>query len=307
MDDLGVGWKDLREVKPDLVYVSSQLLGSRGNPPRGSATARRSQAYGGLTHLWSYRDGDPVGGNCELPRPARRPPLRARGPRRSPAPRGDRRRCALRARAGRHRRRHARRPDHGGGARARVGRRRRQRRRAGCTVGRVPVRGQRGLVRRSASGTTTTGSRCARPWANPAWASGERWTSAAGRLAGRAELNGLVDAWTAHAVTARGRARACQEHGVPAGPMLYPYELLADGHLAQRGFLATLRPARCRPPHRRGRRRSARPTWLRCTSRPRRCSGSTPGRSVSTCSAWTPPRSSASSPTACWKWPPSRR
>ena len=236
MDDLGVGWKDLREVKPDLVYVSSQLLGSRGTRAEWIGYGPSVQAYGGLTHLWSYRNGDPVGGNANYP------DLLV----------GHL--CTIAGLAGL-----LRREATGAGAHCELAQ-------VDTVVGTLgDLIMAEGLAPGSVGADGNDDERGA-PWGvfrcagnedwcvicvrddddwvalckamgNPAWASGERWTSAAGRLAGRAELNGLVDAWTA-TQSPLEVARACQEHGVPAGPMLYPYELLADGHLAQRGFLA---------------------------------------------------------------------
>ena len=67
MADLGLGFDDLAAVNPRLVYVSSQLLGSRGTHASWLGYGPSVQAYGGLTDLWSYADGPPVGGNSNHP------------------------------------------------------------------------------------------------------------------------------------------------------------------------------------------------------------------------------------------------
>src|SRR5437899_3687153 len=74
---------------------------------------------------------------------------------------------------------------------------------------------------------------------DPPWAGDERFSSAAGRLPARRELDGLVGAWTADR-SPDDVAAACQAHGVPAGPMRYASELLADPHLLERGFPASI-------------------------------------------------------------------
>ena len=66
----------------------------------------------------------------------------------------------------------------------------------------------------------------------------ERFASLAGRHEHHSELDRLVGAWTAEqdrwAVT-----RACQSVGIAAGPVLDEADLLADPHLADRGFFRT--------------------------------------------------------------------
>ena len=145
-----LGYDELAErSNPRLVYVSSQLLGSRGTHAAWIGYGPSVQAYGGLTApLVLRRRRPPVGRQLQPSRPARRPPVRAR--RASPVCSGARppvtgAHCEVAqvetvvATLGDLLLAEALEPG--------IGRRRRQRRRARRTVGRVPVRRQRGLVR----------------------------------------------------------------------------------------------------------------------------------------------------------------
>jgi crotonobetainyl-CoA:carnitine CoA-transferase CaiB-like acyl-CoA transferase len=70
---------------------------------------------------------------------------------------------------------------------------------------------------------------------DPPWATDGRWSSARDRLAARDELGALVAAWTRSRSPDEVTA-ACQNHGVPSGPMRYPVELLTDPHFVSRDF-----------------------------------------------------------------------
>ena len=68
MDGLGLGYDRLSEVNPDVVMVSSQLMGSRGEWSGWSGYGPNSQGTGGMTHLWSYQGWDrPVGTQSIFP------------------------------------------------------------------------------------------------------------------------------------------------------------------------------------------------------------------------------------------------
>ncbi|MGI9597746.1 MAG: CoA transferase, partial [Acidimicrobiales bacterium] len=68
---------------------------------------------------------------------------------------------------------------------------------------------------------------------NPEWASDPRFASAAGRREHHDELDDLINGWTAghtpHEIFA-----SCQQHGVPAAPVLHELEAMADPHLQAR-------------------------------------------------------------------------
>ncbi len=74
-----------------------------------------------------------------------------------------------------------------------------------------------------------------RAMGDPSWADDERFASAAGRQAHHDEIDGHLTAWTTtssrHEIAAR-----LQAEGVAAGPVLDEVDLVADPHLAHRGF-----------------------------------------------------------------------
>ncbi len=68
MDALGLGYGDLRAENPDLVMMSSQLMGSRGPWAAWSGYGPNTQVTGGMTHLWNYEgDEAPVGSMSIFP------------------------------------------------------------------------------------------------------------------------------------------------------------------------------------------------------------------------------------------------
>ena len=236
MADLGLGYDELAEVNPRLVYVSSQLLGSRGKHAAWLGYGPSVQAYGGLTDLWSYADGPPVGGNSN------HPDLLV----------GHL--CALVGLAGLLRREHT-----GDGTHCEVA----QVETVVATLGDLLLAEalNPGSVRPVGNdderGAPWGVFRCAgdeewcvvcvrddadwealrRAMGDPGWASDERWSTHEGRRAGRAELAERVGSWTATLTPAEVGA-ACQAAGVPGAPMQYASQLLGDPQLAARGFLA---------------------------------------------------------------------
>ena len=57
MDDLGLGWEDLRRVNPRLVMVSSQLMGSTGPWADWLGYGPSTRPAGGMTWMWNFPDG----------------------------------------------------------------------------------------------------------------------------------------------------------------------------------------------------------------------------------------------------------
>jgi len=80
----------------------------------------------------------------------------------------------------------------------------------------------------------------ARATGEPGLAGGPGRATAAGRAAGREEIDATVTAWTRRR-TPRQAAAALQAAGVPAGPMLRIPEQLDDPHLLARRFLTATR------------------------------------------------------------------
>ncbi|MEO8691923.1 MAG: CoA transferase [Acidimicrobiales bacterium] len=234
MRALGLGYEALREVNPAIVYVSSQMLGSRGTRAQWSGYGPSAQAYGGLSHLWRFADSDPV------PNMQNHPDLLAGYL------------VALGAIAGL-----------AGRARTGVG--------VHCELAQTEVivnlLGDLLLAEALAPGTVgpdgNDDSRGA-PWGvfpclgdeqwcvicvrddrewqglvaamgTPEWAAESRWSRSADRLAARDELGALVADWT-RSLSPDEVTAACQQQRVPAGPMRYPVELLNDPQLVSRGF-----------------------------------------------------------------------
>ena len=59
MDRLGLGYEALKEVKPDIIYLSSSALGAIGPDREYIGFAPIFHAIGGAAHLTGYPDGDP--------------------------------------------------------------------------------------------------------------------------------------------------------------------------------------------------------------------------------------------------------
>ena len=234
MAALGLGYDALREVNPAIVYVSSQMLGSRGLRAEWSGYGPSAQAYGGLSHLWRFAGSDPV------PNMQNHPDLLAGYL------------VALGAIAGLQSR-----------AGSGLG--------VHCELAQVEVivnvLGDLFIAEARAPGTVgPDGNDDPRgaPWGvfpcaghenwcvicvrndeewqrlvaamgNPPWAVERRWARAADRLAARDEIGALVAEWT-RSLSPDEVTAACQAQRVAAGPMRYPVELLDDPQLLSRGF-----------------------------------------------------------------------
>ena len=237
MDDLGLGYRDFAAANPDVVMVSSQLMGSSGPWSAWRGYGPNTQVSGGMTHLWDYPDVErPSGSQSIFPDhwAGRMGAL-----------------AAVAAVLGR------RRGVMDAGCHAEV-----------CQVEQVVgVMGDL-LARESlqAGSVRPRGNRRDRgaPWGFFACEGEDQWVAICCRddaewaaLAGLAgfddpslaalaarreredEVERAVSAWTGtlskHAVT-----EACLAAGVPAGPMLTSGEQLQDPHLAARGYLVEL-------------------------------------------------------------------
>ena len=68
MDKMGLGYETLREVKPDIIMLSSSSFGAEGPLRRYGGYAPSFAAYSGLTHLTGYSDGppNPMTGSTDL-------------------------------------------------------------------------------------------------------------------------------------------------------------------------------------------------------------------------------------------------
>jgi benzylsuccinate CoA-transferase BbsF subunit len=59
MERLGMGYEDLRKVKPDIIMLSSTGLGRSGPLKDAIATFQHIQGFAGQSHLAGYKDGWP--------------------------------------------------------------------------------------------------------------------------------------------------------------------------------------------------------------------------------------------------------
>ncbi len=66
MDKLGIGFDALQAVNPDLVMVSSQLMGSHGAWSWWRGYGPSTQPPGGLVHLWNYADTEAPAGSTSI-------------------------------------------------------------------------------------------------------------------------------------------------------------------------------------------------------------------------------------------------
>lgn len=59
MDKLGLGYKDLVKVKPDIIMISSSGFGSSGPYGHYAGYAPIFASFGGLAYLTGYEGGEP--------------------------------------------------------------------------------------------------------------------------------------------------------------------------------------------------------------------------------------------------------
>ena len=68
MDAMGLGYSVMAAENPDIVMMSSQLMGSRGKWADWLGYGPNTQVTGGMTHLWSYEnDPEPAGSQAIFP------------------------------------------------------------------------------------------------------------------------------------------------------------------------------------------------------------------------------------------------
>lgn len=237
MDQLGLGYRDLSTANPDVVLVSSQLMGSSGPWSDWKGYGPNTQVTGGMTHLWDYPDVDrPSGSQSIFPDhwAGRMGALAAvagvLGRRRGVMARGCHSEvCQVEQTVGAMGDLLARESLQAGSVNPPGNRRDR-----GSPWGLFPCEGEDQWV-----------AICCRTdaeWAALAGFTGVDDTALATLAARREredEVEEAVSAWTRtlskHAVT-----DACLAAGVPAGPMLTSSQQLQDPHLAARGYLVEL-------------------------------------------------------------------
>ncbi len=68
MDNVGLGYEALKEVKPDIIMLSSSSFGAEGPMRRYGGYAPSFTSYSGLTNLTGYSDGppNPMTGSTDL-------------------------------------------------------------------------------------------------------------------------------------------------------------------------------------------------------------------------------------------------
>jgi crotonobetainyl-CoA:carnitine CoA-transferase CaiB-like acyl-CoA transferase len=68
MDNMGLGYGAMKAENPEIVMMSSQLMGSRGKWADWLGYGPNTQVTGGMTHLWSYEnDPEPAGSQSIFP------------------------------------------------------------------------------------------------------------------------------------------------------------------------------------------------------------------------------------------------
>ena len=237
MAAMGVGWDDLKAVNPNLIMVSSQMMGAHGAYGGWVGYGPTIQPVGGLQWLWSFDDGDPPPGSNAIH------PDHLAG-----------RLCAIGGVTG------VLGLNNGGtGVHFEMA----QVEALIYTLGDLflaeslepgSIRPQGNASRRGApwgvfpcSGDEQWCAICVRDdsdWlglqramGDPAWATDSRFDGGSGRMESRAEVNAEIAKWTSGLSKAEVMDR-CQAEHVPAGAMLTSVEQLSDPHFVQRGFCA---------------------------------------------------------------------
>jgi crotonobetainyl-CoA:carnitine CoA-transferase CaiB-like acyl-CoA transferase len=233
MDDMGVGYEKLRELNPNIVMASSQLVGSRGTCATWIGYGPTILPFGGMTSLWAFDDGEGPPGN-----PAIHPDHLAG------------RLCAIGGLAG-----VIGRTLRGGGAHAEIA----QVEAVVCLIGDLLLK--EALVPGSVHPEGNDDERGA-PWGvfrcagDEEWAvvcvrddaewqrlvtamgspeGADAWATAEARLADRAGVNAFVEAWTS-TLTPREVQERAQAHHVAAAAMLSVLQQFEDPQLIERGF-----------------------------------------------------------------------
>jgi len=236
MDKLGIGFEALQAVNPGLVMVSSQLMGSHGAWSWWRGYGPSTQPPGGLVHLWNYADRDEPAGSMSIY------PDHVAGCLGAVA--------SLAALVGRAR-------DVNAGVHLEVAQVETVTGMLGDLIAAEGV--EPGSVlpmgNRSEVGAPWGLYRCAgeEEWVaitcrddadwqglvvamgSPAWAADPAHAGVDGRRSRADEIDARIGEWTA-AQSKDAVARACQEQGVPAAPMLTGAEMTTDAQYVARGF-----------------------------------------------------------------------
>ncbi len=239
MDRMGLGYEAVRRLNPDVVMVSSQLMGSSGPWADWLGYGPSTRPAGGMTWLWNFPDGGmPPGAGVIFP-----DHLVGRV-------------CAVAALAGL-----VRRGRSGVGAHFEAAqvetvlaamsqyflqeslepgsvRPLGNRRPRGAPWGVYQCAGEeRWCVVTCRNDADWAGLRKA--LGDPDWAAGPELASAEGRHLHHDEIDRHLGEWTA-ARPDREVMETLQAHGVPAGMMSYASDLPGDPHMRARGYLAGL-------------------------------------------------------------------
>ncbi len=236
MDALGLGFEAFKAANPDIVMVSSQLMGGSGTYAHWSGYGPTIQTAGGLSWLWAFADGEgPPGTNAIHP-----DHLAGRV-------------CSLVALAS---------LLDGGGTHCEVAQVEALINTLGDIVAQESLRPGSAVPQGNDSdrGAPWGVFRCSgvgEQWCTITVKSDANWQALcelmqrddlandpslathAGRLADRARCNDAVSQWTS-SIDRYEVMQRCQEVGIPAGTMLTSIDQLADPHFAQRGFLSTI-------------------------------------------------------------------
>jgi crotonobetainyl-CoA:carnitine CoA-transferase CaiB-like acyl-CoA transferase len=240
MTDMGVGYEVLAALNPSITMASSQLVGSHGAYASWIGYGPTTQPFGGMNYLWNFADGDAPPGS-----PAIHPDHFAG------------RLCAIVGLLGVWVRERSGHGFHGEIAQVEA---------VVNTIGDLLLKEsvQPGTVQPEGNdderGAPWGVFRCAgddqwcvvtvrddADWlalraamGDPEAARDERFATAAGRKAARAEVNAIVGIWTSGLAPREAMTKG-QQHGVPVGAMLSSLDHLTDPHLEARGFLVPVK------------------------------------------------------------------
>ncbi|MFN8638573.1 MAG: CoA transferase [Dehalococcoidia bacterium] len=236
MDRLGIGYGDLRKVRPDIVFVSMPGFGA-GTPDSGFvAYGGTLMCYTGMSYLWGLEDS-PLEARCQLAYPdyitAAHVPLVTLAALHHRALTGEGQAieipqidsaAAFTGVAYLDHLVNGTRPEplgnHG---------------RAGAPRGVYPCRGADRWVAISVETDAEWHAFC-RAALRPDWSVDPRFASAEARRSNRAALDAAVEEWTL-GLTPLQVARVLQYHGVSAGAVQTGEDLYTDSHLRARNYV----------------------------------------------------------------------
>jgi len=66
MDALGLGYETIKQINPNAVMISSQLMGSKGDFANWNGYGPTIQTVSGLSWLWAFKDGEPPPGTTAI-------------------------------------------------------------------------------------------------------------------------------------------------------------------------------------------------------------------------------------------------